>query len=327
MYPVLFELPGIGFPIRTFGVLVAAGFLFALWLWARLLARYGVDPENDPERGSRVAMWILIGVLGGARLMYVGVESMRYLRSDLTPGVEGYLATAERERVAAVLSPDELELAHRVQVGHDFLHDPLSVLFIWQGGLVMYGGFFGAILLGCWAARREGMNPLNALDTGLICGFAGQTIGRWGCLFVGDDYGSKVPEPYRDLPFPVTVRVPDREWLAANPESLFDPSLAGEVLWATQPWMSINALMIAVVGWLFLRRSRWHGQTAAWILVHYSVTRFAIEMFRGDDVRGVWFGGALSTSQLISIPAALVGLALLFWKRQRKAPYRSWPPA
>ena len=85
----------------------------------------------------------------------------------------------------------------------------------------------------------------------------------------------------------------------------------GQVLWATQPWMSANALLIALFGVWFLRRRRYPGQVALLIVLIYSITRFAIENFRGDAVRGTWFGGALSTSQIVSVAAGLVALALL----------------
>ncbi len=323
MHPVLFEIPGLGFPIRAFGATVAAGFLVGLWLWGKLLARYGDDPRQDPARGSQVALWILIGVIGGARLMYVTVETTRYLRAERTPAMQEFLDAAPGERGGVALRlgaepADEVERARPLTVGHDLLHDPLQVFFVWRGGLVMYGGLFGAVLLGVWSAKRNGLHPWNALDTGLVSGFFGQTIGRWGCLLVGDDYGSLVPERWAHLPFPLTLRVPSLEWLEAHPESLFDHDLAGQVIWATQPWMSVNAILVALAGWWLLRRRRWYGQVSAWILVQYSLTRFAIEFFRGDHVRGVWFGGALSTSQLIAIPCALAGLFLLVRFRGRR---------
>ena len=320
MYPVLFEIPGLGFPLRSFGVLVATGFLVGLWLWGRNLRRFGEDPEEDPERGAQVAMWLLFGILGGARLMYVVVESSRYLTSDVTPAVASYLEAEDRGRAAAELSltaPEEVELARRISVGYDFLHEPFKFLKVWEGGLVMYGGFLGAVLLGMWSARRSGLNPLNALDTALPAGFVGQAIGRWGCPLVGDDYGSVVPEARAGLPFPLTIQVPDREWLAANPESLFDPELAGQTLWAVQPWMSINALLVALVAFVVLKRRRWYGQVGAVVALHYSISRFAIEAFRGDEIRGMWFGDSISTSQLIAIPGALLGLFLLWRFRGR----------
>ena len=82
--------------------------------------------------------------------------------------------------------------------------------------------------------------------------------------------------------------------------------------------MSFNALMVAGVGYLVLRRRRYYGQVGAVVLVHYSITRFIIEMFRGDEIRGTWLGGTLSTSQLVSIPGVLLGLWILWRCRGRR---------
>jgi phosphatidylglycerol:prolipoprotein diacylglycerol transferase len=311
MYPILF-----GF-LPAFGVLVATGFLVGIWLWGKLLARYGLEPARDPERASDIAVWLLVGVIGGARLMYVAVESVRYLRADVTPAMRAYL---EQDPNAPALTAEESKVAGRIGVGHDFIHDPFKILFVWQGGLVMYGGLAGAILLGILAGRRTGIHLWNGLDTGLVAGFVGQAIGRWGCLLVGDDYGSVVPEKYAHLPFPVTLRVPSLAWLEAHPKSLFENELAGKLLWATQPWMSLNALLVSLVGYLVLRRRRYFGQVAGVILIHYSIGRAVIEEFRGDEVRGLWFGGAVSTSQIIAAFGVLAGVLILITAKRRPVP-------
>ena len=54
------------------------------------------------------------------------------------------------------------------------------------------------------------------------------------------------------------------------------------------------------------------------LLLLYAVTRSAIEAFRGDELRGLWFGGALSTSQLIGAVAGVVVLVLLVRNRGRR---------
>jgi len=328
MHPVLFRVPGLDFPLRTFGALVACGILFGIWIWGRLLARHGNDPREDPQRGSQVALWLVIGILVGARLFYVAVETTRYLTADLDDAQHAYLDGEERG--STTLAPEALEAARKVSVGHDFLHDPFKILLIWEGGLVMYGGLVGGILFGLLAAKKHGLNPWNGLDTGLLCGFLGLVLGRIGCLFVGDDYGSVAPESFEHswrplhLPNggeigPLTIRVPRLEWLSQNKESLFDHDLAGKVLWATQPWMSLNALLIALAGWLWLKRRRHYGVPAALMLVQYSVCRFAIEAFRGDEVRGVWFGGKMSTSQLVSVVIFAAGLWLFVQRRRTPA--------
>jgi prolipoprotein diacylglyceryltransferase len=328
MHPVLFRIPGVDWPVRTFGALVAGGILFGLWVWGKLLARYGEDPKEDPQRASQAAIWLVVGILVGARLFYVCVEATRYLAADTTPAMREYMKGDAR--AAEKLSPKELTDAHTVQVGYDFLHDPFQVLLIWQGGLVMYGGMIGGILLGILGARKYGLNPWNALDTALVSGFLGLAIGRWGCLMVGDDYGSLVPEGFVASARPIvlsnggeigalTIRVPSADWLLANKDSLFPQDLAGKVLWATQPWMSLNAILIALAGLLWLKLRKHYGVPAALMLLQYAVCRFTIERFRGDPVRGVWFGGQLSTSQIVSLVMFALGLWLLVRRRATPA--------
>jgi prolipoprotein diacylglyceryltransferase len=215
MHPILFKIPGLGFPIRSFGVMLAIGFLTGSWILGKLAERYGDDPKEDPARYSRITVWVLAGVVLGARLMYVIVE-----------------------------------------------------------------------------------------------------IGRVGCLLVGDDYGRVVPERFAHLPFPITLRVP-----SPLPEgSLFGLENEGKLLWATEPWMSAKALIVAFVGWQILKRRRYAGQVALWTILLYAMLRSFVEAFRGDEVRGVWFGGAVSTSQLVSMATGLAAVVLLLKNRGRSDP-------
>lgn len=281
MHPIVFEIPGLGLPIRSFGLMVAIGFLVGSWIVGRLALRFGDDPKEDPARYSRVLVWTVVGVIAGARLMYVLVE---ILRGSTT--------------------------------GQGFREDPLSILYVWKGGLVMYGGLIGATTLGLWAAKREHLRPWHALDLGLVAGFVGQAIGRVGCLLVGDDYGKVVPKAWEWLPFPITLRVPQ----ILPHESLFGSENAGQLLFATQPLMSIKALIVAFVGYQVLKRRRYAGQATLWMLLTYGVLRFSVEMLRGDAVRGVWFGGAISTSQIVSLAMIAVCTVLLIRLRGRSDP-------
>ena len=290
MHPILFELPG-GIPVRAFGLMVALGFLVAAHLlWPKALAEYGADRERDPLRAPTVALWILIGLLAGGRLAYVAVELAR----------------------TVTLGPEA------APIGAHFLSAPWEAFYLWKGGMVMYGGMVGGVLAGAWSARRTGLNAGTALDTGVACGLIGQSIGRVGCLLVGDDYDRPVPAGFERLPFPIALRVPSEEWLHANPESLFPHEFAGQALWATQTWMSFATLALGLVGFALLTRRRYPGQVALQLGLGYAIVRFAIEMFRGDPIRGLWFGERLSTSQLISIPLALYCVASLLLNRHRR---------
>ena len=276
MHPILFEIPGIGFPIRSFGLMVVLGFVVGSHFFTKLAGVYGDDPERDPLTYSRLPMWGLVGILLGARAFYVIVE-----------------------------------IARASSVGQRYLAEPLSIFYYWEGGLVMYGGLFGGVSLGLIGARRLGLAIAPVADLGLVVAFIGQAVGRIGCLLVGDDYGSVVTGRWRGLPFPIILHVPDLAWLKANPASLFDHSLAGEVIWCTQLWMSLNGLLLFLIGRWLLKRRRYRGQVALQLLVLYSLTRSFIEAYRGDSVRGLWFDGTLSTSQLISLGAGALALVAL----------------
>lgn len=108
--------------------------------------------------------------------------------------------------------------------------------------------------------------------------------------------------------------------------SLFGSENAGQVLWATQPWMSLNALLLGFVAWSILRKRRYTGQVTLWTLLLYSITRFVIEAFRGDTLRGIWLGGLMSTSQIISVVAGIFAAVMLVRMRGRTDPLPVHPP-
>jgi prolipoprotein diacylglyceryltransferase len=135
-------------------------------------------------------------------------------------------------------------------------------------------------------------------------------------LLVGDDYGRVVPPALENLPFPITLHVPN-----PLPEgSLFGAENAGKILYATEAWMSIKALIICFIGWQILKRRRYTGQVSLWIILMYAILRSLVEIFRGDTIRGLWFGRAISTSQIVSIVAGMAAIVLLFKNRERRDP-------
>jgi phosphatidylglycerol:prolipoprotein diacylglycerol transferase len=71
MYPILFEF--FGFPISTFGVMMAVGFLLSAWIVARRLAEYGLDPEF----ASTILIYAMIGGVAGSKLYFAIDESLR----------------------------------------------------------------------------------------------------------------------------------------------------------------------------------------------------------------------------------------------------------
>jgi phosphatidylglycerol:prolipoprotein diacylglycerol transferase len=70
MFPELFRIPGLDIPIATYGVLLAIGFIVALWLTAQLAARDGLPKERIYDLG----LYILASALIGSKVLMVVTE-------------------------------------------------------------------------------------------------------------------------------------------------------------------------------------------------------------------------------------------------------------
>ena len=259
MYPILGEPFGI--PIRSFGVMVALAFVFAMLAATREARR---SKLIDPERIGDLLLWVMAGGILGARVLYVIVHWKK-----------------------------------------DFAHDPWLVFQIWKGGLVYYGGFLGAFLMGYLFTRRHKLDYITLGDVCLPGAMLGQAIGRIGCFLVGDDYGREAP----GLPWAVTF--PDIE------ESLLPQPLRGQPLHPTQLYMLLQSLLIFFILSMVARHRKFRGQVFFLALMLYPIGRSICEVYRGDYLeRGMYYG--VSTSQWISIPVFMVGLAGLIWAYRRR---------
>lgn len=85
MWPEVFRITLFDreFPLKSFGLFVACGFLVGFWLGKRLSFRYGSNPQEDYKAASDVCWWVLIGAIFGARLGYVIVNLDDFIRDPI----------------------------------------------------------------------------------------------------------------------------------------------------------------------------------------------------------------------------------------------------
>jgi len=172
---------------------------------------------------------------------------------------------------------------------------------IWEGGLVMYGGLLAIFFTVVGFAIKNKIRILRLCDLVAPSCFLGDSIGRWGCFFAGDDYGR-----------------PTDSWVGVtftHPESLVPAHLRGVPLHPTQIYMSLKALIIFGALMWITRHKKFDGQVAGWSFILYACIRSVIELFRGDLDRG--FIGPLSTAQFTSIFFFATGLAILMLAPRR----------
>jgi phosphatidylglycerol---prolipoprotein diacylglyceryl transferase len=179
---------------------------------------------------------------------------------------------------------------------HEFADKPWEAFALWKGGLVFYGGLLAAVPVGIGYVKRHRLPVWKTADIMAPSIALGQAFGRLGCFFAGCCYGATC-----SLPIGITFN---------DPHTLAPP---GVPLFPTQLMESGGNLLIFLTLLLLRRSKKFNGQLFWAYVLFYAVLRFIIEFFRGDTIRGLYFGGAISTSQIIAI--GMFGLSgVMLWK-------------
>ncbi|MCK9419775.1 MAG: prolipoprotein diacylglyceryl transferase [Nitrospirae bacterium] len=178
----------------------------------------------------------------------------------------------------------------------EFTANPLDAFAIWKGGLVFYGGLIAAVPVGIWYVRKHKLPVWKIADIVAPYIALGHAFGRLGCFFAGCCYGSLCSGP-------VCITFHDSHSLAPLGVSLFP----------TQLMESGGEFLIFGILMVLWRHRKFDGQLFWLYPLFYSVLRFIMEFFRGDADRGLYFGGVVSTSQIIAV--FLFGFSLfMLWK-------------
>jgi len=149
--------------------------------------------------------------------------------------------------------------------------NPVTALYVWRGGL----GIWGAVALGIvgvWlGARLRGIKLLPMLDALAPGVLVAQAFGRWGNWFNQELYGRPT-----DLPWGLEIDVAHRpsQYLDVT---TYHPTFLYECLW--------NLAAFAVLIWLDRRYKLGHGRVAALYVMLYTAGRGWIENLRIDDVQ------------------------------------------
>ena len=75
--------------------------------------------------------------------------------------------------------------------------DPISVLYIWNGGIAIYGGVLGAVLGMAVLCRVKKIKVAPVLDIVMIGFLIGQSIGRWGNFMNREAFGAATDSFFR----------------------------------------------------------------------------------------------------------------------------------
>jgi phosphatidylglycerol:prolipoprotein diacylglycerol transferase len=159
------------------------------------------------------------------------------------------------------------------------------------GGLVWFGGLFGAIVAVVIVTLLSKQSLARVMDAGASAVAVGYAVGRIGCFLRGDDYG--VPT---DLP-----------WGMSFPEGL--PPTTVKVH-PTQLYESAASIVIfALIVWVISPRFKREGSLIFAYAVLAGIERFLVEFIRTND-SALW---GLTQQQWIAIGMMVVGVVGAWW--------------
>lgn len=146
---------------------------------------------------------------------------------------------------------------------NSYIQNPLEIFNIRDGGLAIYGGIIGAVIIILIYCKRKKISALDVLDYVAPCLALGQCIGRWGNFFNVEAHGEITKSIFR------MGIIENGNYIEVHPTFLYE---------------SIGTLIIFIILMILQRKRKFKGQITYIYLVMYSFIRFLIENLRTDSL-------------------------------------------
>ena len=205
--------------------------------------------------------------------------------------------------------------AYYVAFQWDHYKDNLKEIFnLRGGGLAIYGGIIGALIVAFIVCRSKKLPMLPVADAAFPGVMLGQAIGRWGNFFNMEAFGTNTTLPWGMTSDTISNYLSRHQaallaqGVVVDPAMPVHPTFLYESLW--------NLIGVAVLLlWLFPRRS-YDGQITLGYTAWYGLGRFFVEGLRTDSL--MW--GSVRVSQALGgvLFLAAAGLMLFIFLRGRK---------
>ena len=175
-----------------------------------------------------------------------------------------------------------------------FAANPITIFYIWEGGIAIYGSLIGGavgVAIYCRVRKRNFASLLDITAPGLALA---QAIGRWGNYFNREAFGPVITDPnWRFFPAGVVI------------------DQGGVPVWhvATFFYESVWDAGVFLILWLCRKRMKRTGDTFLWYLVLYGCGRFLVEQLRQDSLYLFGFRASQYLSLVLCAIVAVVFLA------------------
>lgn len=173
----------------------------------------------------------------------------------------------------------------------NYAQNPIEILYVWNGGLAIYGGVIGAAIGIIVFAKVKKVRLGAVLDVVSLGFLIGQSIGRWGNFFNREAFGSPT-ESFLRMGLFDTV---------SNKFTYYHPTFLYESLWNLVGFVLLHFLS---------RRRQYDGQIALGYVAWYGLGRTLIEGLRMDSL----YWGPVRVSQVLAAVSCVAAVAVLIWQ-------------
>lgn len=177
----------------------------------------------------------------------------------------------------------------------EFAAAPISVLYIWKGGIAIYGGIIGAAIGVVIHCKFKKVSLGAVLDLVALGFLIGQSIGRWGNFFNREAFGAATESFFRMGLF----HEPSQTW------KYFHPTFLYESLWNAAGFVLLHFLS---------RKRQYDGQIALGYVAWYGLGRTLIEGLRVDSL----YWGNIRVSQLLAAITCFSAVVILLIQAFRR---------
>lgn len=179
-----------------------------------------------------------------------------------------------------------------------YADDPVSILYIWEGGLAIYGGIIGGAITLLVVARVKKIPAPVLLDVAAMGVLIGQLVGRWGNFINREAHGAVT-----DCFFQMGLVD------AAGSVQYYHPTFLYESVWNLVGFLALHC---------FGKKRRFDGEVFLLYVAWYGLGRAWIEGLRTDSL--YLFSTGIRVSQLVAAVSFLAAAALLVWVLLKKKP-------
>lgn len=191
-----------------------------------------------------------------------------------------------------------------------FVRDPLSILYVWEGGLAIYGGIIGAVLALFVYSRHKKISMPFLMDLAAPSLALGQAFGRWGNFINQEAFGGPVTNPaWQRFPFAVFIEQP-------NVTGYTEPGWFHATFFYESMWCLL--IFVFLFTYVMRGKQKFNGEIVIWYFTLYGIERAGVELLRTDQL---WIPGTqIPVSHVVSLVLFAVGVFLLIraYRRLKK---------